>query len=80
MQERIKPKPKKKVTLAIDATLAAAATAKGIDLASFLEQALQAKLQEAAPRGLNDDDRAAIEFHNRFEAEHGKWSDGLEKL
>ena len=78
MQERVKPK--KKVTLEIDATLAAAAAAKGIDLASFIEQALRAELQEATPRGLSDDDRAAIEFHNRFEAEHGRWTDGLEKL
>lgn len=78
MQERVKPK--KSVTLAIDATLVAGAAAKGIDLASFVEQALQARLHGENCGGLSDDDRAAIEFHNRFEAEHGRWTDGLEKL
>ena len=80
MQERVNPRAKRNVTLAIDAVAVDAATAKGMDLASILEEALQSRLRQAASSGLSDDDRAAIEFHNRFEAKHGKWSDGLEKL
>ncbi len=78
MQERVKPT--KKVTLAIDATLAAAAEAKGIDLALLLERALKVEVQDGQGRGLSKDDKAAIDFHNRYEAKHGKWTDGLEKL
>ena len=51
MQERVKPK--KKVTLAIDATLAAAAAAKGIDLALVLEQALQAPVLGVIPQKIH---------------------------
>ena len=79
MQERVKAK--KRMTVEIDETLASAAAVKGIDLAALLEDALRARLQGSdGKRALSDDDRAAIEVHNQFEAKHGKWTDGLEKL
>ena len=76
MQERVKPK--KKLTVEIDATLAAAAAAKGIDLSAELERALRRLLGtsqavSATRIGL----AAALE---QFVAEHGRWTDGLEKL
>lgn len=86
MQERVKsagPKTSKqatkktKVTLELDAALVTAAAVKGVDLAATLERALQADL--LGGQVLSGDDRAAIDFHNRYEAEHGSWSDGLEK-
>lgn len=89
MQERVKPasKPKprakpqkKKVILEIDAKLAAAANAKGIDLATALEQALRRELTEASATPLGKDDREAIEWADRLVAEHGRWTDGLDKL
>ncbi len=86
MQERVKPggskaskqvTKKTKVTLELDAALVAAASVKGVDLAAMLEAALRADVRGG--QALSGDDRAAIDFHNQYEAEHGSWSDGLEK-
>lgn len=78
MQERVKPS-KKKLTVEIDATLAAAALAKGIDPALELERTLR-RLLGAGQGSLSDEDRAGIEALDRYIAQHGKWTDGLEKL
>ena len=83
MQERVKPaskpKSKKKVTLAIDAALAADASAQGLDLASVLEQALQARLHVKGPRGLTDEELEGLKWSERYVAEHGPWWDDSEK-
>ncbi len=78
MQERVKPKTK--VTLDIDATLAAAAAAKGVDLASLLEQALAAQLQASRTDTLSEADLLATEAYNRYIAEHGTLADSLRNL
>ena len=78
MQERVKPKTK--VMLDIDATLVAAAAAKGVDLASLLEQALTAQLQASRAGTPSDEDRLATEAYNRFIAEHGTLADSLRNL
>ncbi len=78
MQERVKPKTK--VTLDIDATLAAAAAVNGVDLVSLLEQALAAQLRVGRKQALNDEDRSAIEATNRYVTEHGPWWDDRENL
>ena len=59
MQDRIKQKTK--VTLEIDTTLAAAAAAKGVDLANLVEQALVATLRTERKQKLSEEDRSAIE-------------------
>lgn len=78
MQERVKPKTKK-LTVEIDATLAAAAAAKGLDLSEELERALRRLLgsSKAAP---SDEDRASMDSYNRFIAEHGTLADAFRKL
>lgn len=86
MQERVKPagkrkaEPKtKKVTLAVDAKLAADAAEKGIDLVAALEQTLR-RLLGGNERSLSDADREALEWAERYMAEHGPWWDDSEKI
>ena len=80
MQERVKTKaePKtNKVTLEIDAELAADAADKGIDLVAVLEHALRRALNVATPlTGTECDNLKALERHV---AEHGPWWDHSEK-
>ena len=76
MQERVKPKTK--VTLELDAALVTAARAKGLDLASILELGLERELRRGEP--LSADDKAAIEDHNRYIAEHGTLAESLRGL
>ena len=78
MQERVKSK-KLAMTVEIDAALAAAAAAKGIDISMELERALRRSLGTGQST-LNDEERAALEWSERYVAEHGRWDEGLEKL
>ena len=78
MQERVKPTTR--VTLNLDATLVAAATARGVVLEQFVESALRASLQPSSNRGLTDEDRESIEDYNRVVAEHGTFAEALRKL
>lgn len=84
MQERVKAikkakRPKRRVTLAIDATLAAAAEAKGIDLTTTLEQSLLRLLGQTAGGGLTEVERANLDWAERYVAQHGPWWDQSEK-
>lgn len=79
MQDRVKPRTRN-VALAVDADLLASAEAAGIDPASLLDRALRAELVSPRGKGLSDDDRAAIELHNKFVAEHGSWIVDREQL
>ena len=79
MQERVKPKAKrKKITLEIDAELATDAAAEGIDLASFLEKALRARTNRAVPGGLTDQGRENLKWLDQYVAQHGDWWDDEE--
>jgi hypothetical protein len=75
MQERVKRKST--VSLEIDADLAAAAVEAGLDLAPMLEHALAVRLACGSSGGLSDADRAAIDAHNRYIAEHGTLAESL---
>lgn len=88
MQERVKvaskarPKPttkarSKRITLEIDAKLAAAAAQKGIDLAAALEHALRRSLNAGPTKLLDDEEREAMEAMDSYVREHGSWTEGL---
>lgn len=80
MQERVKSKAR--LTVDVDATLVAAASVEGIDLAELLEQALSSRLQQPGrrrPVALSEGDRASIEAHNRLTAKNGTLADAIGK-
>ena len=56
MQERVSRKAN--ISLEVDASLVAAASASGIDMARLLEIALQAQLRPARSNSLTDENRA----------------------
>jgi antitoxin CcdA len=69
-----KPGPKRAVNLSIDAEILAAAKAQGINLSQTLEAALREQTQEAREAQWREENREAIESHNRFIEKHGIWS------
>ena len=74
MQDRPAPrKTRKSVNLSIDAELVAEAKAAGTNLSDVFEKALRKSLGRVGK--LSEEDRAAIEAHNRHVAEHGLLSD-----
>ena len=76
MQERVKPKTK--LILKVDAALVTAASAKGLDLAPIFERALERELRRGEPP--TEADKAAMEAHNRYIAEHGTLAESLRDL
>ncbi len=77
MQERVKRKTN--ITVEIDTALASEAEAKGIDLKSFVEQALQTRLRAGGASGLTAEERSDLEWSQRYIEEHGPWWDDTEK-
>ena len=76
-----------RVTLELDSELLAAAKEAGIDLSDFLIQALRRRLpnlhaaeREAAAHKWYEENKEAIDAHNRFIATHGLFSNGLRKF
>jgi len=66
---------KKAVNLSIDAELLAEAKEVGTNLSALLEQALKEALRERRWQKWREENREAIEAHNKFVEEHGLLSD-----
>lgn len=71
---------KKAVNLSIDAELVAEAREFGTNLSATLEQALREAHREKRWAKWREENRAAIEAHNRFVTEHGLLSDEWRKF
>ena len=70
-----KPGPKRAVNLSIDAEILAAAKEQGINLSQTLEDELRKLTQSAREAKWIEENREAIEAHNRFIEQHGIWSE-----
>jgi antitoxin CcdA len=70
-----KPGPKRAVNLSIDAEILAAAKAQGINLSQALEDELRKRTQESREAKWQEENREALEAHNRFIEKHGIWSE-----
>ena len=66
--------PKRAVNVSIDEEILAAAKAQGINLSQTLEDILRKLTQEARDAKWQEENREALEAHNRFIEEHGIWS------
>lgn len=71
---------KKAVNLSIDAALAAEAKAFGTNMSAVLEKALEAEHRARREEHWREENRSAIEAHNRFIAKHGLLSDDWRKF
>jgi antitoxin CcdA len=71
---------KRAVNLSIDADLLAEAREFGTNLSATLEQALREAHREKRWAKWREENRPAIEAHNRFVAEHGLLSDEWRKF
>jgi antitoxin CcdA len=76
-----------KVIVELDAEIVEAAAAAGIDLSDELTRALRRKLpmpddktREEAAREWYNENKAAVDWHNQFIAEHGLFSDSVRKF
>jgi antitoxin CcdA len=76
-----------RVTIELDAESIAAAKAAGIDLSKLLVEALRRRLphlhvaeREAAAREWYEENKAAIDSHNKFIESHGLFSDRMRKF
>ena len=73
--------PRKKPTnVSVDETLLTAAKAHGINLSQTLEEALTAKLRRLEQEKWLEENREAIEHHNRFIQKYGVFSDGRRRF
>lgn len=79
MQERPSRK-KRAVNLSIDAELVAEAKAAGTNLSAVLERALEQELKERRSEKWRQENRKAIEGHNKFIRKHGLLSDDWRKF
>lgn len=66
---------KRSVNVSIDSEVLAAAKAQRINLSQALEDELRKRTEEARARAWRDENRAALESHNRYIAENGIWSE-----
>jgi antitoxin CcdA len=71
---------KKAVNLSIDAGLLEQARAMGLNLSRELEARLQQRTQGQRWARWQEENRAAIEDHNRRIGREGLWSDGLRQF
>ncbi len=67
--------PKRAVNLSIDAEILAAAKAQGVNLSQTLEDELRKRTQESREAKWQEENREALEAHNRFIKKHGIWSE-----
>jgi antitoxin CcdA len=70
-----KPGRKRAVNLSIDEEILAAAKAQGINLSQTLEDELRKRTQEAREAKWREENREAMESHNRFIEKHGIWGE-----
>jgi len=71
---------KKPTNVSIDETLLAAAKAHGINLSQTLEEALAVKLRRLEQEKWLEENREAIENHNRYTAKYGVFSNGRRRF
>ena len=68
--------PKKAVNLSINADLLARARRLGLNLSAEMEARLEETVRDAERDLWLEENRDALEDHNRRIAKHGLWSDG----
>ena len=69
------PHRKKAVNVSIDAELAAEAKAFGTNMSAVLEKALSIEHREKRWAKWREENKAAIDTHNKFIEEHGAWGE-----
>ncbi|CAA7622911.1 conserved hypothetical protein [Magnetospirillum sp. LM-5] len=69
--------PKKACNVSVNQDLLAQAKDLGINLSQALEGQLAQLVREARSKAWSEENREAIEAHNRHVERHGMWSDGL---
>jgi len=76
-----------RITLELDSESIAAAKEAGIDLSQLLVHALRRRLpklhaaeREATARQWYEENKEAIDSHNKFVEQHGLFSDGFRKF
>ena len=74
-EEPKKSARKRAANVSIDAEILAEAKAMGINLSQTLEDELRKRVKEEKVRRWSEDNKEAIESHNRFIEEHGIWSE-----
>lgn len=72
--------PKKAVNLSINGDLLRQARELNINLSKMLETQLEQMIRRERTRRWQEDNREAIEAHNRFVEEHGIFSDRLRRF
>ena len=72
--------PKKAVNLSINADLLARARSLGLNLSAEMEARLEETVREAERARWLEENREAMEDHNRRIARHGLWSDGKRRF
>ena len=72
--------PKKPVNLSIDSELLQQARELKVNLSKALEERLAQILREERARRWQEDNREAIEAHNRFVEKHGLFDDIRKRL
>lgn len=71
---------KKPANVSIDGALLTAAKAEGINLSQTLEEALTAKLRRLEQERWLEENREAIQAHNRYVEKYGVFSDGRRRF
>ena len=69
-----KPGPKRAVNVSLDAEILAAAKEQKINLSQALEVELRKRIKEPREAKWREENREAIDSHNRFIEKHGIWS------
>ena len=69
-----KPGPKRAVNVSIDAEILGLAKEQKINLSQALEDELRKRTKESREAKWREENREAIESHNRFIEKHGIWS------
>ena len=72
--------PKKAVNLSINSDLLAKARGMGLNLSAEMEARLDEAVRKAERERWVEENREAMEHHNRRIAEHGLWSDGKRRF
>ena len=72
--------PKKAVNLSINSDLLAKARGMGLNLSAEMEARLDEAVRQAERERWVEENREAMEHHNRRIAEHGLWSDGKRRF
>lgn len=66
--------------LSIRVDLVKRARALGLNISELVDAALEAAIKDAERAAWHEENREAIDAHNRWVRKHGLWSDGLRKF